>query len=339
MYKLQKYIINNLSVLFLSIFLPLFAIASVVFLIKLATYTAVIQLSVAEMSKLYVFILPEILFYTLPITFFIAAVLTLFRLSTDNEIVVLFALGIHPKFIIKTLFRPALLLTSLLIFDFFILFPHATVLSSNFVSYKKSEAKFNLSASEFGHSFGSWLLYVGKNNPDGTYGDVFLFNKDEKEELLIGAKKAQIINDGGILHLRLSEGEGYSYSKEKFSQIDFEVMNINDTMTTDLTEYKTPLQYWKSEHRRESKTHMFITDILLSIFPLISLFLVASIGIIHARHQKGQVYLFLFLGVLLYYGATLGLQKILVFYTIPVVSLTWLLVTYIMYKKTIVARF
>jgi lipopolysaccharide export system permease protein len=294
---------------------------------------------VAEMSKLYVFILPEILFYTLPITFFIAAVLTLFRLSTDNEIVVLFALGIHPKFIIKTLFRPALLLTSLLIFDFFILFPHATVLSSNFVSYKKSEAKFNLSASEFGHSFGSWLLYVGKNNPDGTYGDVFLFNKDEKEELLIGAKKAQIINDGGILHLRLSEGEGYSYSKEKFSQIDFEVMNINDTMTTDLTEYKTPLQYWKSEHRRESKTHMFITDILLSIFPLISLFLVASIGIIHARHQKGQVYLFLFLGVLLYYGATLGLQKILVFYTIPVVSLTWLLVTYIMYKKTIVARF
>lgn len=339
MYKLQKYIINNLSVLFLSIFLPLFAIASVVFLIKLATYTAVIQLSVAEMSKLYVFILPEILFYTLPITFFIAAVLTLFRLSTDNEIVVLFALGIHPKFIIKTLFRPALLLTSLLIFDFFILFPHATVLSSNFVSYKKSEAKFNLSASEFGHSFGSWLLYVGKNNPDGTYGDVFLFNKDEKEELLIGAKKAQIINDGGILHLRLSEGEGYSYSKEKFSQIDFEVMNINDTMTTDLTEYKTPLQYWKSEHRRESKTHMFITDILLSIFPLISLFLVASIGIIHARHQKGQVYLFLFLGVLLYYGATLGLQKILVFYTIPVVSLTWLLVTYIIYKKTIVARF
>jgi lipopolysaccharide export system permease protein len=339
MHKLQKYIINNLSVLFLSIFLPLFAIASVVFLIKLATYTAVIQLSVAEMSKLYVFILPEILFYTLPITFFIAAVLTLFRLSTDNEIVVLFALGIHPKFIIKTLFRPALLLTSLLIFDFFILFPHATVLSSNFVSYKKSEAKFNLSASEFGHSFGSWLLYVGKNNPDGTYGDVFLFNKDEKEELLIGAKKAQIINDGGILHLRLSEGEGYSYSKEKFSQIDFEVMNINDTMTTDLTEYKTPLQYWKSEHRRESKTHMFITDILLSIFPLISLFLVASIGIIHARHQKGQVYLFLFLGVLLYYGATLGLQKILVFYTIPVVSLTWLLVTYIMYKKTIVARF
>lgn len=339
MERLRKYIISNLSILFLSIFLPLFAIASVIFLIKLATYTAVIQLSIWEMSKLYFFVLPEILFYTLPITFFIAATLSIFRLSTDNEIVVLFSLGIHPNFIIKTLFRPALLLSLLLIFNFFILFPHATVLSSNFVSYKKSEAKFNLSASEFGHSFGNWLLYVGANNPDGTYSDIFLFNKNKKEEILIGAKKAQIINDSGILRLKLSDGEGYSYSKEKFSQINFETMNINDTMTTELTKYRTPLEYWKSEDRRDSKTHMFITDSLLSIFPLISLFLVASIGVVHVRHQKGRVYLYLFLGVLAFYGATLGLQKVLVFYTIPVVAIVWLIVTYIIYRKKIVARF
>ncbi len=339
MQRLRKYIISNLSILFLSIFLPLFAIASVIFLIKLATYTAVIQLSIWEMSKLYFFVLPEVLFYTLPITFFIAATLSIFKLSTDNEIVVLFSLGIRPNFIIKTLFRPALLLSILLSFNFFFLFPHATVLSSNFISYKKSEAKFNLSASEFGHSFGNWLLYVGSNNPDGTYADVFLFNKDKKEEILIGAKKAEIINDSGILRLKLSDGEGYSYSKEKFSQINFETMQINDTMTTDLTKYRTPLEYWRSEDREESKTHMFITDTLLSIFPIISLFLVASIGVVHVRHQKGRVYLYLFLGVLAYYGATLGLQKVLVFYTIPVVSITWLIVTYIIYRKKIVARF
>ncbi len=337
--RLRKYIISNLSFLFLSIFLPLFAIASVVFLIKLATYTAVIQLSAWEMSKLYFFILPEILFYTLPITFFIAATLAIFKLSTDNEIVVLFSLGIHPNFIIKTLLRPALLLSLLLSFDFFILFPHATVLSSNFVSYKKSEAKFNLSASEFGHSFGDWLLYVGSSNPDGTFGDIFLFNKNTDEEILIGAKKGQIINDGGILRLELTKGEGYIYSKEKFSQINFERMRINDTLTTDLTQYKTPLQYWQSEDRKESKRHMLITDILLSIFPVLSLFLVVSIGVVHIRHQKGRVYLYLFLSVVIYYGATLGLQKIFVFYTIPLVALTWLVLTYTLYRKKIVARF
>lgn len=117
--RLQHYILNNLSLLFLSIFLPLFSIASVIFLIKLATYTAVIQLTIWEMTKLYFFILPEVLFYTLPVTFFIAATLALFKLSNDNEIVVLFALGIHPKFIIRTLLKPALILSSLLAFNFF----------------------------------------------------------------------------------------------------------------------------------------------------------------------------------------------------------------------------
>ena len=339
MYKLQRYNIHNLSILFLSIFLPLFAIASVIFLIKLSTYTAVIHLSIWEMAKLYFFILPEVLFYTLPVTFFIASVLTLFRLSTDNEIVVLFSLGIHPKFILNILLKPALLLSMLLAFDFFILFPHATVLSSNFVSYKKSEAKFNLSASEFGHSFGEWLLYIGKNNTDGTYSDVFLFNKNKEEEILIEAKTAKVINDGGILRLELLNGEGYSYSEKKFTQINFEHMRINDTMTTDLTTYRTPLEYWKSDDRKESKRHMFITDTLLSLFPTISLFLVLSIGIVHVRHQKARVYLYLFLSILIFYGFTLGLQKVLAYYTIPVVALLWLIVTYVIYRKTIVARF
>jgi lipopolysaccharide export system permease protein len=208
--RVQKYILSNLSTLFLSIFMPLFAIASVIFSIKLATYTAVIQLTLYDMVKLYIFVLPEILFYTLPISFFIAATLSLFKLSNDNEIVVLFSLGIKPSFIIQTLFKPALLLSTLLIFNFFVIFPHAKVLSSNFVSYKKSEAKFNLSASEFGHSFGDWLLYLGEDNVDGTYSKVFLFNKKKEEEVLISAKTAEVINDSGILRLKLRNGEGYS---------------------------------------------------------------------------------------------------------------------------------
>ncbi|PHS56296.1 MAG: permease [Sulfurimonas sp.] len=335
MNELEKYIKDSLSVLFLSIFLPLFAIASAVFLVKLATYTAVIQLSVWEMAKLYFFILPEVLFYIFPLSFFIAATLTLFRLSHDNEIVVLFALGIKPKFIIKAFLKPAILLSIILIFDFFILFPHAKVLSKNFISYKTSEAKFNLSASEFGHSFGEWLLYIGKNNPDGTYADVILFNKKQKEEVLIDAKKAEIINDNGILRLKLSKGEGYSYSKEKFTQINFETMYINDTMQTKLTKYKTAFQYWKNE----SKHKKLISNILFSIFPIISLFLVASIGIVHVREQKGKVYLYLFLGIIVYDSLTLGLQGILSYYTIPVLSISWLIITYIIYRKTIVAKF
>jgi len=339
MHRLQKYLIANLSSLFLSIFMPLFAIASVVFMIKLATYTAVIQLNIWEMTKLYFFVLPEILFYTLPITFFIAATLSIFRLSNENEIVVLFSLGIKPNFIIKAFLKPALLLSLILIFDFFILFPHSKILSANFISYKKSEAKFNLSASEFGHSFGDWLLYLGKDNGDGSYSEVFLFNKKQKEEILIAAKNAEVLNDSGILRLRLEDGQGYSYSKEKFTQIDFQTMLINDTMRTDLTKYRTALDYWQSDERADVKKKMLITDTLLSLLPLATLFLVAAIGIVHTRHQKSKTYLYMFLSIVTYYGLTLGLQKVFSFYTIPIVLFSWLIITYIIYRKTIVNRF
>ena len=338
MNRLEKYIINNLSMLFLSIFSALFTIASVIFLIKLATYTAIIQLSVWEMAKLYIFTVPELLFYTLPITFFVSAALTIFRLSNDNELIVLFALGIHPKFILKTLFKPALLLTLLLIFTFFVLFPHTKTLSRNFISYKKSEAKFNLAASEFGHKFGNWLLYLGSKNNDETYSDIFLFNKNTEEEVLISAKKAHIINDSGILRLKLTDGEGYSYSKEKFSQIDFNTMYINDTFTSEIIPYKTTIEYWKEDERSKKKP-MFITSTLLSLFPIFSLFLVLSISVVHARHQKSKIYLYLFLGILIYYGLTLSLHKTLLFYTIPIVSFVWLLGTYLIYKKIILSRF
>lgn len=336
---LQNYIKQSLSILFLSIFLPLFSIASVVFLIKMATYTAIIQLSLFEMSKLFFFMLPELLFYTLPISFFVAATLTLFKLSNDNEIIVFFALGIHPKLILKTLFTPALFLSIILLFDFFVLFPHAKTLSNNFISYKKSEAKFNLSASEFGHKFGEWLLYIGEENSDKTYSQVILFNKKQEEEVLIGAKKAEIMNDSGILRLKLTSGEGYSYSKDKFTQIDFQTMYINDTIKTDLDKYQTPLEYWFSKDASLKIEKKLITNILFSFFPVISLFLIASIGIVHVRHQKGKVYLFLFLGITIYYALAISLQLVLFTYAVPALIFGWLLSTYIIYKKTIVAKF
>lgn len=334
MNELQKYIKDSLSVIFFSIFTPLFAIASIIFMVKLATYTAVIQLSVFEMMKLFFFVVPELLFYTLPITFFIATVLCLFKLSNDNEIIIVFALGIHPKKILGILLKPALALSLVLAFNFFFIFPHAKTLSKNFITYKKSEAKFNLSASEFGHKFGEWLLYIGKANPDGTYDNVVLFNKKEQnEEVLIDAKHAEIINDKGILRLKLTNGEGYNYSSKKFTQLNFKTMYINDTMNVSLRKYKTAVEYWSEEEKK------LISNVLLSMFPLFSLFLALSIGVVHVRHNKAKVYLYMFLGIIIYYALAFSISGILNFYAIPAVLLTWLIATYILYKKQIVAKF
>ncbi len=339
MNRLSKYIINNLSALFVSIFLPLFAIATVILFIKIATYTAIIQLSIAEMLEFYLFYLPQIIFYTLPVTFFVATTLSLFKLSNDNEIIVLFSLGIKPIFLLKILFKPALLLSITLFITFFIVVPHMQNVTANFMAYKKGEAKFNLTASEFGNRFGDWLLYIGANNKDGSYSDVFLFNKKKTEETLIVAKRAEIFNDNSILRLKLFEGQGYTYSKESFSQINFKTMLINNNTHTNLKDTQTVIEHWKEYKTIKSRKANLITNILLSIFPVLTLLFSAVIGIEHARHGKPKIYLYLFLSIVFYYGATIGLEKAIGFYTIPFVIISSLIVSYLLYRKKIARRF
>lgn len=338
--KLRRYLLSNLSILFFSIFLPLFAIASVIFMIKLATYTAVIQLSLPEMGKLYLFVLPELLFYTLPIAFVVGGALTLYRLSNDNEMVVVFSLGISPAFIARVLAVPAFLLSALLFVNFLVVTPYIKIISGNFLDQKKAEAKFNLTASEFGHNFGDWMLFINSSDETThTFGDVVLFNKEMKEEILITAQKAELINENGVLQLHLEQGKSYSHDNDMLKSMVFKTANINDMLNTDPTVYRNTFDYWTNSERRDKKEKLLITNTLLSLFPLISIFLIIALGIVHARHQKRWIYLWLFLSIVGYYSAAIITQKWLGFHTIWIVSALWFIITYGFYKRLVGSRF
>ena len=338
--KLRRYLLSNLAILFFSIFLPLFAIASVIFMIKLATYTAVIQLSIAEMGKLYLFVLPELLFYTLPIAFIVGGALTLYRLSNDNEMVVVFSLGISPSYVARVLAVPALFLSILLFVNFVVVTPYIKIISGNFLEKKKAEAKFNLTASEFGHNFGDWMLFINKSDQAShAFGDVVLFNKEMKDEILITAKKAELLNNKGLLQLRLENGQSYSYDDKLFKTMLFETAYINDMMSTDPTVFRSTVDYWTNNEKREKKNQLLITNTLLSLFPLISVFLMIALGVVHARHQKRWIYLWLFLSIVGFYASAIITQQWLGFHTIWVVALLWFILSYGFYKRLVGTRF
>ena len=121
----------------------------------------------------------------------------------------------------------------------------------------------------------------------------------------------------------------------------FETLYINNIMTTDARPYLSAYDYWF--HNKPSlqviHTKKFISDVLLALFPLLSLFMVLAIGVAHVRHQKAYIYLFLFASIIVYYGASLGLVGKLGYYTLPVVIVTWLTLTYTYYRRKIVQRF
>jgi lipopolysaccharide export system permease protein len=338
--KLRHYIFAQLNVLFFSIFIPLFVIASVIFLIKLATYTAVITLSMAEMGKLYLFVLPELLFYTLPLAFFVAAVLALYRLSNDNEMVVVFSLGISPAFLVRILSLPAFLLAILLLCDFLIITPYINILNESFLNAKKNEAQFNLTASEFGHRFGDWMLFISKSDDKKRlYGDVVLFNKDLKEEVILIAQNAKLQNHKGNLQLQLYNGEGYAYNDETFKEMKYKKLRINDTMSSKNITYEGLLDYWTNDTRRNQKQQKLITNTLLGLFPLLSLFLIVALGVVHARHQKRWIYLWIFISIVLFYSGATALQNLFGFHTIWMVIISWMAITFFIYHRLVGSRF
>lgn len=337
--KLKAYLLSNFSQIYFSIFLPLFVIASVIMLVKIAAITAVIQLSLLEMVQLYLFMLPELLFYTLPITFFISGVMTVAKLSFDYEMIVIFSLGIKPSSVLKFFAKLALLQSLLLIFIFFILVPHTTNLYKSFIKVKTTEAKFNIEASEYGHKFGDWLIFVGKDSDDGTFSDVILFNQQSEEETLILAEHADIITLAGALKLQLHQGKGFNYTKDSLTQMSYRKMYINDTTEADMNEYKNTLQFWINPDSRAKNIRKFTINMLVSLFPLLSIFLVPTIGIVNVRHQKSYTYAYIFLAVFLYYGATFVLAERLGLYSIALVGLTTLFSVIYLYRKKIETRY
>ena len=117
---LSKYISVNFTKAFLTIFLPIFFIGSLVLIITLSSVTSLMQVSFMEMVRIFGYKLPLIIFYSIPVSFLVATVMTLIRLSTENELIALFSLGITSKqimrqlWIIATLFTLLLLILSLL---------------------------------------------------------------------------------------------------------------------------------------------------------------------------------------------------------------------------------
>lgn len=337
--KLKGYLLSNFSQIYFSIFLPLYVIASVIMLVKIAAFTSVIQLNLFEMLKLYLFMLPELLFYTLPITFFISAVMTIAKLSFDYEMLVIFSLGIKPSSILRFFAKLALYQSALLIVLFFILAPHTKNLYKNFLKLKTSEAKFNIEASEYGHKFGDWLIFVGQDNDNGRFSDVILFNQQKTEETLIVAKSADIVNKKGVLKLQLEEGKGFKYSDDTLSQMSYRKMYINDTSIADTAEYKDTLQYWLNPSQHDKMTRKFTINFLVALFPLLSILLIPTIGIINARHQKAYTYAYIFLTVMIYYGTTFTLAKPLGLYTISLIGFSTLLITGYFYYQKVVKRY
>lgn len=339
MSRVNRYLLKHFSELFSSLFFILFFITSVVFFIKITALTAIIQMDFLELGTLYIYLLPKTLVYTLPITFFIALCITLFNLSKENETIVLFTLGYNPKKIAKLFLVVSSLLSFILILDIFILIPISKQLNTNFLEYKKAEAKFNIKASEFGQKFSDWLVYIESGDNNKIYNGVTLYQtqKDKEDEKLILASSAIIDNESGALRLNLENGKIFEFQKDAIEQVDFQKMHINTRPNTTIGYMQSISEYWNGVFVDKRRAYDLAFFLLIALFPIASTLIAISIGIVTYRYNKSGIYFYIFATITSYLSLTTILSTLHPQSATLIVFLTTFGISYLIYQKRIKA--
>lgn len=274
------------------------------------------------------------MFFIIPITFFTSCVLAISRLSYDYEMLVFFSLGVKPSELVKT-FLPLTLIVTLtsLVFSLGAV-PISKRAFENFIEQKKVDVDINIKAGEFGQKIGDWLVYV-ESAKDRIYQNLVLFSsKGLGFENFISADKGSVSNNGGVFSLALRNGESYMAQESEFRKVVFEEMNIRTQVgEAPLSGYDL-IEYWKSAFDGESgsKQRKFAKAVLVSIFPLLSIFLIPLIGIANPRYHKNFSSFYVLISIVLFYVCVHIFVDHKAFLALAVIPPVWFVSTYLLYR-------
>ena len=333
--RLSNYLHSQLAISFFPIFLGLFFITSVVFLVKIVSLTSVIKMNFIELFSLYLYTVPQILLFTLPISYFLSLVISISKLSSEYEMTVITSFGVGPLNIVKKLLPITLLISIALLVITLGLIPKAKYLMNSFIDYKKNEANFNIKESEFGQKFGDWLIFIEKKE-DNIYKNVKLFKKENNKEELIVSETAILENKKGNLTFKLFNGKIFIIDDSELNEIGFETMYINEIVNNQqILVFSTSLNYWILSLEYNLDNDSFVFFILTSIFPLISLFLVITFGYFNPRYEKNRAVAYSIGAVVLYYVLIKYIGDRLLLHSLYIIPTIWIIASYILYSKTI----
>ncbi len=351
MKRVESYIVDNFLSFFWSFFLTLFSLSSLVLIIRLADLTGVANIDLADFATLYLFGVPQLLFYTLPIAFFLSMGLSLSKLSFDRELVALFALGLDAKRLLAPIVKIAVMFSAALLVVGYFLNPYSTAVAKNFIENKKGASTLNVKASEAGQKFGDWLVFVS-GEEGGGFSDTVLFSTSSKTSLIeeaksdrnsttmILAKNAKIFNENGIPSLLLQNGKGYKIEDLNSSKLlYFKEMKIMAEPKNGEFEAADFVAYWMQAANDKKRAKDFSDVFLTSMFPILSLFFIPAIGIVNPRYQKNRAPIYFIGAIALFYTLMLSINPSLTYYGIIVIAPAWFFAGLMLYKKSGAARF
>lgn len=311
MVNIKGYISSNFTKAFLTIFIPFFLIISLVYLVKISTLTRHIQIDFPELLLLYSYSLPNIIFYTIPLSFIAAVANTLMKLSQDNELIALYALGLRSRKILRSILLLAVLFSLLLSALSFLGIPMSKQLYNAFKEKKKAEATLNIVPGKLGQKFGDYYIYVKeKDEKNGLFHDMVIYNRTKKdEEQFFSSREGQLNRDKLVASLLLKDGYGYTYTKDRLQQAKYKTLEVFDSKQKYRFHFQDIVSYWALSKTDRIRRGRILFYLFVSLIPILSVYLVAAFSMINPRYQANYAFIVIFLSALFLYLIASSLEK------------------------------
>lgn len=339
--RVQGYLLKNFSESFFPIFLTLFVITSMIFIIQISSLTTTMKITFPELFFLYATFLPNVLTFTIPASFFAAAVIAFAKMSMDSELIVLFSLRLRPKDMIAPIFYLSIVVSLVLLISSLALKPLAKQKRSNFKSEKVKEASFNLEASKFGQKFSGAVLFIEEKVGEKDFKNIILYKQDERQEneQIYISDRASMDNNDGVLQFKMDTGKSFIFNDTSMFNLSFSELLVNNPLKEAEQSYKDLISYWSNIDNDTKLAESFTKRVLVGIMPTMMIFVIMTLGVINPRYEKNNATFKVILVTVLYYGLVVVLSKKLPVTLIGIFPVLWLASTYYIYRIKTVSRF
>lgn len=336
---LKRYLFMSFAQNFFPFFLVLLFIASVVLLIDIANRTYAVKMSFLDLGILFLYLIPNSLFFIIPIAFFAALVLGISRLAYEYELLVCFSLGAKPSDIVAFFLPITALVSAVLLSMSFILLPLSISASKDFISQKKADIDINIKPAEFGQKLGDWLIYVDSVE-ERNYKNLVLFSEKGLEgDTFIVAQSGKTHNNSGLFELQLEKGNVYFASPEDIKAVDYENMAVRQSVGEVTLSGYDLIAYWGDAFRGDNKRLRKLSQVVLvSLFPLVSIFFVPLFGIANPRFSTNRSYFYVIGAVSVYFVLMHIASEHFAIVGMLLIPLLWLWAGAYSYKK-LIAKF
>ncbi len=200
---------------------------------------------VFDIGLLIIYLMPSFLMFTIPISFFVAIMMGLGRLSSDNELIVMKASGISLYEISKPI-----LLAAVVIFFLTAVTSYFLVHQGNYATkillfdVARQKASAGIKEKVFNDDFKGILLYADKIPVSGDYMDGVLISdtRNSDEQTTIIATRAYLVANPNAMTvtLRLEDGATHSVDRglNNYRKMDFARYDIKLDLGAAMTEEK-----------------------------------------------------------------------------------------------------